>query len=518
MDLIQTASLPSRPTDALSDHQRELLPLAFGSFLDSVATATGRGTFYNSREEQAAAVEAAHRDLFDIDRDVYTAALLLPGVTDFSRQIGVRRLLQTTRDGGILPAEFEAAAITHLVRGLPTQRMLKLFGMLRRDRVNNARTRRLILSEILGADGLEFWAVKYREKLRVALTHAWGRRTASILRSVLAKSTEDRAEKESQIVRQNVTRFVRDDAVDRVEQCVRFVLGDETSMTLGRLAAYCEAKSDFDRGAVLPPETMEGLRSRYHKDRTSAEVLELTKSQLTGQKIAVQRKAEQSGVEVEFDPAKYDAVRLYVYAFEMGMTDEIRQALREKAEAAAARLPVQFARVGVLMDASQSMIGHDTQARRPIATALALRDLLSATAEDAVVITSDGQSSESYELVDPSGDTSLAAGLVQLLKSEPDVVFVLSDGYENAPAGRFGETVAAVRRIGIQTPIHQFTPVFAAESQGVRTLSDSVVAMPVSKPDAIGIGLLKALIESDVDRGVAALFGMTTVAGYLPAA
>ena len=82
MDLIQTASLPSRPTAALSDHQRELLPLAFDSFLDSVATATGRGTFYNSREEQAAAVEAAHRDLFDIDRDVYIAALMLPGVTD----------------------------------------------------------------------------------------------------------------------------------------------------------------------------------------------------------------------------------------------------------------------------------------------------------------------------------------------------------------------------------------------------------------------------------------------------
>ena len=89
---------------------------------------------------------------------------------------------------------------------------------------------------------------------------------------------------------------------------------------------------------------------------------------------------------------------------------------------------MQFERVGVLIDASQSMIGHDTQARRPIATALALRDLLSATADDAIAITSDGRSTDSYELVEPSGDTSLAAGLVQLLKSEPDVVFVLSDG------------------------------------------------------------------------------------------
>ncbi|KAA5538021.1 VWA domain-containing protein [Roseiconus nitratireducens] len=518
-NLIATQVDDRKQAFVLTETQRELLPLAFGSFLDSVATATGRGTFYNSREEQAAAVEAAHRDLFDIDRDVYTAALMLPGVTDYSRQIGVRRLLQATRDGGILPAEFEAVAITCLVRGLPTQRMLKLFGMLRRDRVNNARTRRLILSEILGADGLEFWAVKYREKLRVALTHAWGRRMASILRNVLAKSPGDRTEKESKIVRQNVNRFVRDHAVDRVEQCVRFVLGEENDVTLDRLAAYRDAKSDFDRGAVLPPETMEGLRSRFHKDRTSGEVLELTKSQLTtGQRIAVQRKAEQSGVEVKFDPARYDAVRLYVYAFEMGMTDAIRQTLRDKAEAAAARLPVRFERVGVLIDASQSMMGHDTQALRPIATALALRDLLSTTADHAVAITADGRATESYELVEPSGDTSLAAGLVQLLKAEPDVVFVLSDGYENAPSGRFGETVAAVRRIGIQTPIHQFTPVFAAESQGVRTLSDSVIAMPVSKPEAIGFGLLKALIESDVDRGVAALFGMTKVAGYLPAA
>lgn len=511
-DLISTQVDDRKQAFGLTETQRELLPLAFGSFLDSILTATGRGTFYNSREEQAAAVEAAHRDLFDIDRDVYTAALMLPGVTDYSRQIGVRRLLQTTRDGGILPAEFEAAAMTQLVRVLPTQRMLKLFGLLRRDRVNNARTRRLILNEILGADGLEFWAVKYREKLRVALTHAWGRRTASILRSVLAQSPDTRTAKEAQIVRQNVTRFVRDGVFTRVEQCVRFILGDEEDVTLDRLAAYRDAKSDFYRGAALPPETMEGLRSRYHKDRTSAEVLALTKSQLTtGQKIAVQRKAEQSGVEVEFDPAKYDAVRLYVYAFELGMTDAIRQALREKAEAAAARLPVQFERVGVLIDASQSMIGHDSQARRPIATALALRDLLSATADDAVAITSDGRTTESYELVEPSGDTSLAAGLVQLLKSQPDVAFVLSDGYENAPAGRFGETVAAVRRIGIQTPIHQFTPVFAAESQGVRRLSDSVVAMPVSKPEAIGISLLKALIESDVDRGIAALLGVVSL-------
>ncbi len=146
-------------------------------------------------------------------------------------------------------------------------------------------------------------------------------------------------------------------------------------------------------GPSCRPKRWKDCEADTTRSRTNADVLELTKSQLTtGQKIAVQRKAEQSGVEVEFDPAKYDAVRLYVYAFEMGMTESIRQALRDKAETAAARLPVRFDRVAVLIDSSQSMIGHDTQARRPIATALALRDLLSATADESVAITSDGAS------------------------------------------------------------------------------------------------------------------------------
>ena len=148
-----------------------------------------------------------------------------------------------------------------IVRELPTQRMLKLFGMLRRERINNAPTRRLILGELLKADALEFWAVKYRTKLRVALTHAWGRRTTSILRSVLAKPASVRNDNESRIVRQNIGRFVESDDADTVEQCIRFILGDEDGLTLGRLAAYREAKRHFDRGAILPSETMEGCEA-----------------------------------------------------------------------------------------------------------------------------------------------------------------------------------------------------------------------------------------------------------------
>ncbi len=160
------------------------------------------------------------------------------------------------------------------------------------------------------------------------------------------------------------------------------------------------------------------------------------------------------------------------------------------------------------MDVSASMSGHDTQAMRPISVALALRDVLAGTSERSTIVTSDGRVVPAAELIEPAGDTSLAAGLVTLLKQDPDVMFVLTDGYENAPAGRFAEVVGAVRRMGVETPIHQFSPVFAAEARGIRSLCDAVPGLPVSKPEAIGLGLLKVLFEADVERGVEALLGM----------
>ena len=84
-ELIRSTTMPTVRMTHLTSEQRALLPLAFGEFLDTAATATARATFYNTPAEQEAAVETVHRDLFALDRGIYMAALLLPGVTDFSR-------------------------------------------------------------------------------------------------------------------------------------------------------------------------------------------------------------------------------------------------------------------------------------------------------------------------------------------------------------------------------------------------------------------------------------------------
>ena len=76
---------------------------AYPSFkADDIVTLQSPKTSCRHRPE--AALDRLHGELFGLDRGVYTAALLLPGVTDYSRQAGAVRLLRTTRqDDGLTP-------------------------------------------------------------------------------------------------------------------------------------------------------------------------------------------------------------------------------------------------------------------------------------------------------------------------------------------------------------------------------------------------------------------------------
>lgn len=226
------------------------------------------------------------------------------------------------------------------------------------------------------------------------------------------------------------------------------------------------------------------------------------------QKIQLQRTAKEAGATVEMDPMDYDSPRLYIYANEMGMTKQIEDALARKARDAARTLPCKYGKVAIIVDASESMMGGEGQAFRPMAVALSTRDMLVAASDEASVRTIGGE--KNGLLVKPQGDTSIAGQLVQALKEDPEAVFVITDGYENVSAGRFDEAVRVVRKIGNKTPIYQISPVMAAESLGVRTLSNAVPALPLSSPQAMGLMMLKSMFEIDAERGTQHLLGVTT--------
>ena len=487
------------------------------AYLDTIGTATGRETFYNSRADQEAAESAAHDGCWAVNRGLYAVLLALPGVTDRAVQAGVLRLLDNPlapSDPSFLTFEQETRLVTTLARALPPQRLYKLFGQFATKRVNNRRTRTLVLRSILATGpSLPWRAVKYRAKLRAALRHALGAGVANGVAKLTA-AADPTACPEAKLAKY-IDPFIPAWANrDEVYQCVAFVLGAqrEGGFTVPLLKAFAAARTDLAAGSALPVEVLEGLRSRFHKDTRHAKVLEIANAAGTiteGQKLGMQRAAKAAGVEVAFDPTRQDMVKLYVYALETGgMTADIRAALDAKAKAAAAALPVRYANVGVVLDASASMAGSGTQKFRPLAVALAMRDVLVASATNSAFVDATGVLDE-FGMVTPTGDTALAGLVVTALKRNPDAVYVLTDGYENAPAGRVDEVLRAARALGVTTPVFQVSPVMGAEAGGLRRLSDEMAPVPVARPEAVGLGMVRAVLTADVEAGIRALLAIT---------
>jgi len=491
--------------------QERVISHVVRQFLESATTSTGRASFYNTGEEQHKALEVIHRTLFYLDRGLYALLLTFGGITDHTRQMGVLRLLSFPRRGdetALLSGKHESELIRWIISTMPPQRTLKLFEMIARTRINNARTRRLMLNFLLHNPRIELWSTRYRSRMRTALIHALGRRSASIVADILSRKDEARSDRERKILKGMLGAFPGREKRDRVYECAAFILGVKKNLSLPLLLAYEGAKKELEAGASLSFETLEGLRSTYHRDRNSAEVLAMTKRQMTdGQRLNLQKKAADSGVELSLDFSRYTPVRLYIYAFEMGMTEEIRMTLHDKARDGAARIPLSFRKIGVIVDCSLSMKGHRTQAYRPIAQALAIRDLLSYMADDTVIVHSGGEIDDS--LIQPSGHTSLASDLLDLVEQKVEIVFILSDGYENAPSGRLGEVMLALRRLGVTTPVYQLSPVHAAESGGVRPLIPELIpVMPVSEKESPALMLITAIMRENPFKALNAVISM----------
>ena len=509
-------------TDVLWNPPTHITPKEAGkivcSFLDIATTSYGKATHYNSREEQQAEELRVHDSMLFLSRDLYTVFMALPGVLDRSVQMGLKKLLSTPRNG--VPHQFlntmqERCVLYYMMQALPAQRMLKLIDAFRignaemgLKKANNARTRKLILSVLLSSPRLELWSVKYRTKVNRALMHAWGRRKASIIPAILEKTPSKWTVKEKGILEKNVYKYSTGTNFETACECIRFVFKCKTRPKLPLFKAFVDAKKDLKKGKALPPEVLEGIRSTYHGGVPKEEIIKLTKGSMTNvQKLQVQKRAKAAKVDVHVNPLNYDAVRLYLYAFECGVTEDVALALREKAKKAASSFPAKYEKISVVVDMSKSMEGDKTQPLRPAAVALACRDMFDHVAKASHVKYVGGGWTDNHPetLYRPMGDTALADGLIRALKHEPEAVFVISDGYENAPAGRFAEVLAHVREAGIDTPVYHLNPVMAAESGGVRQISEQAHTMPVQSPTALGTTMVRGMIESDPVRGINSL-------------
>jgi hypothetical protein len=495
-------------------------------FLDTVTTSFGRATHYNSREEQQKAELSSHSNMLKFDRSLYTVFLTLPGVTTRSSQIGVKTLLGTprTKEDGFLNADLERKAIEWLVSNTLPQRVLKMFQAfcigdesLGIRKANNARTRKLILRTILNAPNLELWSVKYRKKVKAALTHAWGERRTSIIKAILAKPIAAWNLKEEKIIATNIVKHAAylessiPENLFHTYEYISFILGNAHPLGLrprsALISSFFKARNALFNGKCLPPEVLEGIRSTYHQNAPKETVIELTSKSMTKtQRLQVQKRADSAGIKVDMDPRDYDPIQLYIYAFENGMTEEIETVLQNKAYNAACNFPAKYNKIGILVDTSKSMEGDETQKLRLQAAVLAMRDVLQQTASTA---TTWYCGDSGAVLPRPRGATALAVTLLKALSEKPDAVFILSDGYENSPAGRTHEVIGKLRQIKNTTPIYHINPVYAAEVGSVKELAPGLVpTLPVNDPKALGTAFVRGLLEVEPIKGINALLSI----------
>lgn len=497
---------------------------------------TDRSTHYNSKEEEQEAMRVIHESMFSLDRGLYLLVHALDGATDFSRQKAITALLSNSRAkyrASVLDDQQEMLGIKFLSGKLPANRLMNLFVTLKNQRVNNPRTKKRLILESLfdDPDQFCFWCVKYRSKVKKAITHAWDERTSGIVNNIIKKLNFDIEDsdllnsityREASVLSDCIvpymgpaqcsTAFI---GMNKIIQGVAFVFGqtEREDYSVKIFQDFQSAKEDLSKGENLPIEVLEGIRSTYHPEVKQEEILKTAEKSMTSKKrMLTQKKSEKLGVDVKFDPMTANPVDLYKLAYANGMTEEMWTALMKKAKKASEQLPIRFNKVGILIDDSFSMSGGEDQKLRPISVSMAVKDVLGYTSEDKPVIMSASglYNGRRMSLAIPNGETNLADSLLNVLSCEVDSVFILSDGYENSPAGRLDEVVRAARSIGVDTPIYHINPVSAGESSsGQRMLSEVVPTLPAASPGGLGMMLFRAMMEVDAERGIKALINMT---------
>lgn len=503
----------------LNKTQTKQLATDILSLMDISGVDIGRATHYNSKEEIEAASNTLHSNVFAVDRTIYGCIFCIPGVTDFSKQKALRALFGNpvkSGDATALPIEIENRMMEYMLESLQANRIINLFVSCKENKINNARTRKTILRILLNSKMLEWWSVKYRAKLKSVFEHVLNIRTSGIIKSILSQGAGHKIiNKENGILTKNVLKYVNDTKEHfKVLRCVSFILGNTNEISLPLHKAFNDAKGDLSKGKTLPPEVLEGLRATYHKDVKRAEVIKLTKdtSMSNTQKRLIQKSAQKAGVKVKFDPRKQDLVQLFIYGFEMGFDKEIFSAINAKARKIAKTLPFAYERVAIILDDSNSMRGSDESKMKPYAVAHATASMLGFSGKKSKIITASGRPTMTpdKQIVKPKGETMIAEGLVEALKFEPDAAFVITDGYENAPAGRFSEVMKLVRDIGVHIPIYQINPVASSDSgTGMRRISELVPLMPISRPETIGLTIFKSMLEAEPAKGIEALVTST---------
>lgn len=501
--------------------------------IDGLTVASGSkssATYYHSKDEQMKAIRSQITGLYKLSKELPLIIANQKGVTGrFASEVLLNEFKNTTRGGAcniVNPIDWydngigEKAVLSALYNlnesGIPY--VLRLFMDLKTAKVNNERTRKIILGFLWGHPNLEFYSVKYRNKIASILKHVYGVRKTSILLAIARKQCNIgglwESEKEAQIANESILKYFNGDEIRAFKLLLFIFKQDEGIRYLKRdfpiLFEYQKAKTDITAVTKVPEEVLIGLISnrnhpQYQALWSTAAKRETTKATLrsnvevtsVNQQVRQTKSSAKLGVEKSVDMNKAtDFLALYKTGYETGWTAELKDAIDKLAEKKKIT-NFFYQNIGIVLDNSNSMRGHKQESKNtPKAVANFTARVLGKSATKATVVTTEGLS------------TDLATAFVELLRKEEeigsdfDAIFFLTDGYENVYDGLTNEVLSVYfEATGRNTPVFQVSPITGAEMGGnVRKLGETVVTMAINNPSALQPQITARLLEVDTKR------------------
>ncbi|WUI03357.1 hypothetical protein OHR68_16595 [Spirillospora sp. NBC_00431] len=352
-----------------------------------------------------------HRAAHAHDAEGYALLGLAPGVRPWQRARVLLQILAASQAGLDAPARATAARVARvLTLGLPPAHVITVLLALRRLRANHKHTTRAVLRFVLEHPDADALIAARRPALLDCFEHALGTATArGCARRIAAGDTA------SDYLRRRLLRFLTAPAAGSaaVPARVRALYtadqppGDRTGDRTGEGAALRGVPHD----PVLPVDT------------------------------APERPATITATN------RGDIAATLVHLYRGGPAEDLYVALGRHVGAAAAAFPRFDGTLALVLDASASMRGYGDREWALLSQAAALRMVLSQVCARLEVVEVGGNERA------PRGATDLATGVLDALGAAPDLVAVVSDGYENLFPGDLARVVASLPGAGVTTPV-----------------------------------------------------------------
>lgn len=504
------------------------------SLIDGLTIASGSkssATYYHGRDEQMKAIQTQIKSLYKLSKELPLIVATQKGATgQFVSEVLFNEFKSTLKGGACnivnpidwydngLSDKAVLSALNNLgENGLPY--VLRLFVALNDAKINNDRSRKITLGFIWGQSNLEFYAMKYRNKIAEVLKHAYGKKMSSVLLSIAQKQVNLEGAnlvgtaKEIKIVNDFILKYFNGDSV-RAFKLLLFIFKKDAGVTYSAteyplLSEYRKAKSDITGIKNVPEEVLLGMISsvkhpQYHtmwvtdiqKEATKALIRKNVQVTSVNQQVRQTKSTAKLGVEKSVDLEKAtDFLALYKTGYETSFTTEIKGAIASLAT----KKRIQgffYQSIGIIVDDSNSMTGHKAESKNtPKAIADFTARVLMASAENAIMVKTKDET------------TDLASSFIELLKNENpskpyDAIFIMTDGYENAYDGLTNEVISIWQmETGKNTPMFQISPITSAEVGGtVRKLGNNVVTMAINNPVALQPQINARLLEIDTKR------------------